>query len=197
MEGEPSAVILDFRQPTPTDSVPSDVDYLPDGEPLPEHARDMLTQALDSLDASHSPPPEEIVGLIAADLVATLGWTNEQASGVAATVGRVHDPDTELLAMEATEEVQVWLHDSFLDTSWPRCPQHPNHPLWLGEDQPFMWRCPRTGDDVAALGSLGTVVPAPTAEQAASAQVHLAEEQRWVRAMLEQVVPRLRRRLGR
>ena len=65
----------------------------------------MLTQALDSLDASQSPPPEAIVGLIAADLVATLGWTNEQASGVAATVGRVHDPDTEFLAMEATEEV--------------------------------------------------------------------------------------------
>lgn len=169
---------------------------MPDGEPLPEHARDILTQALGALDASQSSPPEEIVSLIAADLVATLGWTSEQAIGVAATVGRVHDPDTELLAMEATEEVQVWLHDSFLDTSWPRCPRHPNHPLWLGEEQPFTWRCPRTGDDVAALGSLGTVVPAPTTEQAASAQVRLAEEQRWIRAMLEQIVPQLRRRLG-
>ena len=78
---------------------------MPEGQPLPEHARDMLTEALGSLDASQSPLPEEIVGLIAADLVSTLGWTKEQASGVAATVGRVHDPDTELHAMEATEEV--------------------------------------------------------------------------------------------
>lgn len=157
----------------------------------------MLTQALDSIGAPLSPPPDDILEMIAADLMATLGWTGEQARSVVSSVGSVDGPDPEQLAMQAAEEVQQWLHDSFLDTSWPRCPRHPNHPLWLGEDSPFMWHCPTTGAAVATLGHLDAVIAAPSEEEAALAQVQLEKEQGMTLATLARFVPALRRRLGR
>lgn len=49
-------------------------------------------------------------------------------------------------------DVQQHFHDSFIDTVWPACPHHANHPLWLhGED----WRCEQSGVAVARLGELG------------------------------------------
>jgi hypothetical protein len=30
------------------------------------------------------------------------------------------------------DDVQQRLHDEFVDTTWPTCPLHPNHPLLLG-----------------------------------------------------------------
>ncbi|MCA1708407.1 MAG: hypothetical protein LC808_36070, partial [Actinobacteria bacterium] len=122
------------------------VDILPEGEPLPEEAQEMLTRALDGLGVPQAPPPGAVIDLIAPDLVATLGWTVDQAREVVATAGIVYEQDPELVAFQVAEEVQQWLHDSFLDTSWPPCPSHPNHPLWLAEDPPFTWRCPRGRD---------------------------------------------------
>jgi hypothetical protein len=29
------------------------------------------------------------------------------------------------------DDVQQYIHDTFIDTTWPACPRHPNHPLWL------------------------------------------------------------------
>jgi hypothetical protein len=49
------------------------------------------------------------------------------------------------------DEFQQYLHDTFVDTSWPRCPDHPNHPLWLAES---WWRCEQSGRRVAPLGGL-------------------------------------------
>lgn len=36
-----------------------------------------------------------------------------------------------LFVARVLEETQQWLHDTFVDTTWPRCPEHGNHPLWL------------------------------------------------------------------
>ena len=49
------------------------------------------------------------------------------------------------------EEVQQYFHDCFLDTSWPRCPRHPNHPLWLHGES---WCCERDDVVIAGLGEL-------------------------------------------
>jgi hypothetical protein len=49
------------------------------------------------------------------------------------------------------EDVQQRLQDEFIDTTWPTCPRHSNHPLTFVEGA---WRCPRDGAAVAPLGSL-------------------------------------------
>ncbi|MGB2716679.1 MAG: hypothetical protein WBC51_21025 [Vicinamibacterales bacterium] len=50
------------------------------------------------------------------------------------------------------DDVQQWFHDAFIDTSWPTCPYHPNHPLWLSDG---WWRCEQSWTAVAKLGALG------------------------------------------
>jgi len=43
-----------------------------------------------------------------------------------------------------------------VDTSWPPCPRHPNHPLWLarGEGVGGVWCCLRDEAEIAPLGML-------------------------------------------
>lgn len=48
-------------------------------------------------------------------------------------------------------DVQQYLHDTFVDTTWPRCPEHPHHPLWY---EAGWWSCTQSGTKVARLGAL-------------------------------------------
>jgi len=52
---------------------------------------------------------------------------------------------------KVVEDVQQRLQDEFIDTTWPACPRHANHPLNYADG---VWRCPRDGAMVAPLGSL-------------------------------------------
>src|SRR4051812_4444164 len=56
---------------------------------------------------------------------------------------------------DLVSRLQTYIHDEFVDTTWPACPKHPNHPLWFGRDD--SWWCGQSGERVAALGEL----PAP------------------------------------
>jgi hypothetical protein len=117
--------------------------------------------------------------LLAADLVATLGWTSTIAADIAqreftsaeSNVSFYVDDDgaarVSTTILRAVEETQQWLHDTFLDTTWPACPEHPNHPLWLDENTPPAWCCPTTGTRVALLGSLAVVATPPSREAVA------------------------------
>lgn len=69
------------------------MDILSEGEPLPEEVRDILARALDGLETPQAPPPDDVIDLIAPDLVATLGWTVDQAKEVVATAGTVYEED--------------------------------------------------------------------------------------------------------
>jgi hypothetical protein len=92
-----------------------------------------------------------------ADLVATLGCTQDQAEQVVQDVG-VGEPGDVHDLVAIAEEVQQWLHDNFLDTTWPGCPEHKTHPLWLDEATPPMWTCHSANLRVCLLGELGTLV---------------------------------------
>ena len=50
------------------------------------------------------------------------------------------------------DDFQQRMHDQFVDVSWPRCPRHPNHPLWLANG---VWRCLQDDAPIPELGSLG------------------------------------------
>jgi hypothetical protein len=57
----------------------------------------------------------------------------------------------EHVRQQLVDDYQQRLHDEFVDVSWPRCPRHPNHPMWLNDGQ---WCCTRDDVVIAPLGSL-------------------------------------------
>ena len=95
------------------------------------------------------------------DLVSTLGWDQEEArrfiipevwnaTEIKRTGGLWHWNVTFWLG----ENVQQSLHDQHVDTSWPSCPWHLRHPLWLApyDSTDLSWTC--SGRVVARLGEL-------------------------------------------
>ncbi len=111
---------------------------------------------------------EQATTLVARDLIATLGFPTETAEALArreavATAEIMNEWDEDevsspLFLARVVEETQQWLHDTFIDTTWPRCPEHANHPLWLNDDESAGWTCAATNTTVCPVGQLGGLV---------------------------------------
>lgn len=107
-----------------------------------ERAREYLASAGDSAF-------DQIVRAIAADVRTTLGETYLRIVWSFAADARKldnHDPSWRFI-----ENVQQYFQDTFVDTTWPACPRHPNHPL---DHADGFWNCPRDHTAVARLGEL-------------------------------------------
>lgn len=110
----------------------------------------------------------QAVALVSRDLAATLGLSSETAEALArreaiaaAKIMNEWDDDEvswPLFLARVVEETQQWLHDTFIDTTWPRCPEHQNHPLWLELNVSRGWACASTSTTVCPVGQLGTLV---------------------------------------
>ena len=110
----------------------------------------------------------QAVALVSRDLSATLGLSRETAEALArreavaaAEIMNEWDDDEvswPLFLARVVEETQQWLHDTFIDTTWPRCPEHESHPLWLNDDESGGWACAATNTTVCPVGQLGTLV---------------------------------------
>ena len=59
--------------------------------------------------------------------------------------------DAEEYAERVAEYVQQEFLDSHVDTTWPTCPFHTRHPLWVHKGQ---WFCEELNVPVAPVGSL-------------------------------------------
>ena len=94
-----------------------------------------------------------IVSLLRADVRNTVG--RDYGAVVETTAAHVRQFTTNPGDFEerVVDEVQQYLHDTFVDTSWPRCPAHLNHPLWYSESS---WRCGQTGETFGQLGTLSS-----------------------------------------
>jgi hypothetical protein len=93
-----------------------------------------------------------VVELLGRDVVATIGLQYLDVVTVAARAGREFHSDPDAYITWVVEDVQQYVHDVFIDTTWPACPTHPNHPMWF--DQGW-WRA--DGRPVARLGDLATL----------------------------------------
>jgi hypothetical protein len=51
------------------------------------------------------------------------------------------------------DEFQQRIHDERIDTTWPACPRHPNHPLAFDHEHQ-VWRCPADSTRTFPLGGL-------------------------------------------
>jgi hypothetical protein len=100
------------------------------------------------MDQGH-PAFDQVVRLLTRDVVATLG--DAHAGVVEDLAANVLQLDRDDRAEKCVEDVQQYFQDTFVDTTWPACPRHPNHPL---DYSGGAWRCPRDGAPVARLGEL-------------------------------------------
>lgn len=99
----------------------------------------------------------EVVGLFSADVARTLGGrVGERVVSDRAEVLREFIDEPAWFSQKLVEDVQQEIHDLHVDTTWPTCPIHRRHPLWLDEGPtgPWHWRCAETGRSFGELGSL-------------------------------------------
>lgn len=86
------------------------------------------------------------------DVAATLG---DRHAGIVERHARRLLPlvggGADALTAKLAGDVQHELHETFVDTTWPYCPEHPHHPLWFDDGH---WRCIGGGTFVAPLGEL-------------------------------------------
>jgi hypothetical protein len=98
------------------------------------------------------------VRLLRTDVDVTVGRGHDETIGeaivAAAARRRLYVGDPARYVDEVVNDVQQHIHDTFVDTTWPACPYHPNHPLWFSDG---WWRCERITDPVAGLGELPKV----------------------------------------
>lgn len=118
------------------------------------------TRAREEREASSAVSDEHeaaVVSLLGADVEATLGRGHATAIADAAAHRRLFADTPAQYIDDVVAQVQQYFHDTFVDTTWPACPHHPNHPLWCSDG---WWRCERTDEPVAPLGGLKTVTAA-------------------------------------
>jgi hypothetical protein len=90
--------------------------------------------------------------LLARDVTATLGALHECLVHDCASTSRNHiDEASPWYAQHLVDEVQQYFHDMRVDTTWPACPRHPNHPLWFKDG---WWWCAQDAIAVSKLGDL-------------------------------------------
>jgi hypothetical protein len=88
--------------------------------------------------------------LLLADLAATL--SADYSSRVHSCARVLRDFPGAALGARLFEEIQQQVHDEQISTTWPTCPLHHTHPLWVRDGQ---WVCEQTGQPLAPLGQLG------------------------------------------
>lgn len=94
----------------------------------------------------------EVVERLGRDVISTLGPEHLYVVRSTARQHRqfTHDPDW--YVERVVEDVQQYFHDTFVDTTWPACPRHPNHPMWFGAG---WWLA--DGRPLVRLGELGSL----------------------------------------
>jgi|SRR6266850_1300121 len=95
---------------------------------------------------------ERMVRLVSQDLLTTVGPGFEDMAIEAAARIRLFAKTLPDYEQRVIDDVQQRLHDEFVNTTWPTCPLHQNHPLWYSKG---WWRCPKEGA-IARLGELAT-----------------------------------------
>src|SRR5262245_54592644 len=104
-----------------------------------------MQDAGDAKSEGISPAEErDVAARLCADAAATVGVGHEQSIAAAAAHRREFSYGAATYADDVADDVQQRMHDEHIDTSWPSCPRHPNHPMWIHRG---VWCC--DGDPIA------------------------------------------------
>jgi hypothetical protein len=94
----------------------------------------------------------DIVRRLTRDVDLTVGLGHENEILRQASLRRAYYfDDLEGYREKVVEEVQQYFHDLFIHTTWPSCPRHRRHPLWLHGE---FWTCEQDGVPIGRLGEL-------------------------------------------
>jgi hypothetical protein len=100
------------------------------------------------------------VALVTHDVEVTVGTGQQEVIRREASMRRTFfnepdaiDVDSREYLQKVAEEIQQYFHDCFVDITWPECPLHRRHPLWLHQGS---WTCEQMSVRVARLGELRT-----------------------------------------
>lgn len=100
---------------------------------------------------------ERAVILILRDVTATIGAGQEELVRLTACHHRQFCEDYDSYFARVAEDVQQYFHDVYISTTWPTCPRHPKHPMWITSSiDGLYWSCERDGDAIARVGDLGS-----------------------------------------
>lgn len=94
---------------------------------------------------------ERIVCLVSRDLAATIGPGHEELAARNASRVRQFIDDANDYVARVVDDTQQDVHDLRIDTTWPECPRHQRHPLWVHD---HAWWCETDRVRVADLGDL-------------------------------------------
>jgi hypothetical protein len=130
-----------------------------------EHARlrETMAPVLRDIEASGAILPtiqEEAYEHVDDDFVSVTAWRSDGTGlGVFIPPERMVAEHVARLA----EQLQEWEIEELAavgwSATWPECPHHPNsHPLepMVDDENTAVWRCPRAGQVICAIGALGT-----------------------------------------
>jgi hypothetical protein len=96
--------------------------------------------------------PADVLTSLEVDVTRTLG--DEYRHFVLHAAGDVRTREINDPAQKVVDDVQQRIHNEFIDTTWPACPRHGDHPLWYESGG---WWCDRDKAQIAPLGGLRPV----------------------------------------
>lgn len=94
---------------------------------------------------------QERIDRLVRDVVATLGPRFESLVWDYLVQLRAWMSQDRSPADQVVDDGQQAVHDRFIDTVWPACPRHPNHPLWMKDG---WWYCERDATPIVRVGEL-------------------------------------------
>src|SRR5689334_11802196 len=106
-----------------------------------EYVTSVVDALVDDVAASLGCGVDVATDAVLAEALSILSWMDD-------------DLGDAFFARKLGDDLQQYLHDRFVDTTWPACPDHPNHPLDL-RGEPPVWTCPTTHTSKCGLGRLG------------------------------------------
>jgi hypothetical protein len=99
----------------------------------------------------------DVIRRLTRDIQATIGPGCERVVQASAELAATYLDNAIDHASTVVNQVQQHLHDERIDTTWPACPRHPRHPLWLRLGaQGLSWYCERDDKEISRLGELGS-----------------------------------------
>ena len=91
----------------------------------------------------------QVLELLLRDIKSTLGARYDHVVERYAAAADLFEDNVTAYRDRVVHDVQQYFHDTFVDTVWPVCPNHPNHPMWFENGA---WHA--DGKPVAKLGDL-------------------------------------------
>jgi hypothetical protein len=100
----------------------------------------------------------EVLNRVLKDVRSTVGSNYDRFVELTADAAATFHDDLVNFEARVVEEIQQYFHDAFIDPSWPACPRHKRHPMWLRlTPHGLCWCCEMDDEAIARVGELDSL----------------------------------------